>query len=225
MRLLLLADIHGKNERIRAIFPEIKLADMILVAGDLTDFGGAEEASKILSLLRVGHAAIAVVPGNCDRIAARRFFEDEGVSTDGRLIRHEGALVVGSGGGVVRTGLTPYERTEEEIDASLEIALNSSADYIGTAPLIILTHTPPHNTEADIRRYTHTGSLALRALLDEVAPPLWVSGHIHESRCVSKEGTTVLVNPGPLHDGFFAIAEIRKLNGAYSVEAMLHGPR
>ncbi|MBL8966137.1 MAG: metallophosphoesterase family protein [Spirochaetaceae bacterium] len=223
MRILIVSDIHGSADALRAVEEEIEAADLILAAGDFTDFGGAEELAELIGLLGRGKAPIAAVPGNCDRAGARRLLEAEGLSADGRLLVAGGVLVAGAGGGSFRTGLTPYERTEEELDESIEAALNQAADHVAASPLVILTHTPPHGTDVDLRHGSHVGSRALRTILDEVAPVLWVSGHIHESRAVSREGATLLVNPGPLHEGWYAVAELGGRPGSYAVEAELRG--
>lgn len=42
-------------------------ADIVLVVGDITNFGSVEEAEKILSsILEVARVPILFVPGNCD---------------------------------------------------------------------------------------------------------------------------------------------------------------
>ena len=54
----------------------------------------------------------------------------------------------------------------------------------------------------------HAGSPSIRAFLEAERPLLAVSGHIHEGRAVDSLGETTLVNPGPLCDGYYAVAEI-----------------
>jgi Icc-related predicted phosphoesterase len=221
MRVLILSDIHGDADRVRALSGEIDASALVLVAGDFTDSGDAEELALILGLLGRAQARIVAVPGNCDRAPARRLLEAEGLSADGRLVMAEGLLIVGAGGGTFRTGLTPYERREEELDDTLERALNAAADHAERSPLVCLTHAPPHGTGADRRHGSHAGSRAFSALLWEVQPLLWACGHIHESRSVSREGRSLLVNPGPLREGCFAVAELAERGGAWTADAEL----
>jgi uncharacterized protein len=70
---------------------------------------------------------------------------------------------------------------------------------------------------------SHTGSKSLKAALDALCPPLWVCGHIHEARSVSRSGESLIVNPGSLRDGFYAIVELgkRKEDGPFGASAEL----
>ncbi|HTX74282.1 MAG TPA: metallophosphoesterase [Rectinemataceae bacterium] len=225
MRVLAISDIHGEVDRLAALSALFGEADLILIAGDLTDFGGREELEGILDLLGPARAAgkLAVVPGNCDRRAAREFLEEEGISADGHLLDKGGALIAGSGGGLLHSGLTPYERRDEDLGASLAAVIASqprTGDH--GRPLIVLSHTPPHGTGADRRRGSSLGSRQLRKVLDSETPPLWVCGHIHESRSAALSGPTLVVNPGPLRDGCYALIELeRKGQGTWAAKAEL----
>ena len=52
------------------------------------------------------------------------------------------------------------------------------------------------------------GNLAVRRYIEERQPLLSIHGHIHEDRGVDLLGDTVLVNPGPLKEGYYAVAEL-----------------
>ena len=67
----------------------------------------------------------------------------------------------------------------------------------------------------------HVGSKLIRQFIEEMQPILAVSGHIHEAFALDSIGQTVVLNPGALCDGRFAIAEIIKENGKYKVNASL----
>lgn len=213
MRILCIADIHGDLARLSQLRPQIDRVDLLLVAGDLTEFGGRDELDSVLAVLKASPARMAMVGGNCDRPGARKGLEDLGYSVDG-LARSfdlgEGTVtVVGSGGGLLRTGLTPYERREGDLAAALEAGFHDMEGFAGKAsPLIVLTHNPPWGSCADLRHGAHTGSRAFRNLLDALSPMLWVSGHIHESRAAGVCESTLVVNPGPLRDGYFALVRL-----------------
>ena len=213
MRILCIADIHGKLDRLEQLRPQIDLADLLLVAGDLTEFGGREEVDSFLEVLKGSPAKMAMVGGNCDRPGARKGLLDQGFSVDG-LARSfslgEGTVtVVGSGGGLLHTGLTPYERRDGDLAAAPEAGFHDMVGFAGKASaLIVLTHNPPWGSCADLRHGGHTGSRAFRNLLDALAPMLWVSGHIHESRAADLCDSTLVVNPGPLREGYFALVHL-----------------
>jgi len=225
MTLLIVADIHGCTSCLEVITDRIAKVDIVLIAGDITEFGNAPEANEILKIFEKHQAVIAAVPGNCDRSGARILLEQRGISADGRVLKLEKALVAGAGGGNWRTGLTPYERKDEELSEAIESAVHQAERAIRDGelgkPLILLSHTPPFGTKADVRAGRHVGSPALRSMLDSLRPLLWVSGHIHEARSISRSGNTLIINPGPLREGKFASAQINGNCDRWQVEAEL----
>jgi Icc-related predicted phosphoesterase len=87
---------------------------------------------------------------------------------------------------------------------SIAEALATLARQSDPRRTIYVCHTPPANTPLDqMPRGRHVGSRALRAFIEEHAPPLTLHGHIHESpamsgRYAARVGTTWSINPG--HD-------------------------
>jgi Icc-related predicted phosphoesterase len=226
LRLLLLSDLHGQAGALSALERQIAEADLILLAGDITDFGGAAELRSLLLPLDGKSSKVAAVGGNCDKQSARKHLEEEGLSVDGGYRSFVGALgrltVVGAGGGSFHTGLTPYERKDVELMAAIENAMRDIDEARESPDILIgLSHTPPRGTEADLRHGGHVGSRNIRNMLDALAPLAWVCGHIHESRSVSRCGSTLVVNPGPLREGFYAEALISRKAGHFSIEATL----
>ena len=75
--------------------------------------------------------------------------------------------------------------------------------------LILVTHYPPYGTGVD-RAWdgTHIGSRSVRRFVEEVRPLAVLCGHVHESRGIDRIGSTVIVNPGPFFDGYYAIVSI-----------------
>lgn len=220
MRILAVSDIHGYRTGIEFLTPVAQGCDLILVAGDITDFGGRDAAAAVLSPFAGLEARMACVAGNCDGQDVLAWLAEEGISVDGRSRMMGGFRVSGVGGGLYHHGMTPNEATEEELAAGMEAAIASSAGVAESSPSIHLTHTPPNGTSLDRRKNRQVGSHSLRECLDRVKPLLWVSGHIHESRSVSRLGPSLLVNPGPLNEGCYALisiddgraeAELRKL--------------
>jgi Icc-related predicted phosphoesterase len=87
---------------------------------------------------------------------------------------------------------------------SIAEALAALAQRSDPQHTIFVCHTPPFNTPLDsMPRGRHVGSKALRAFIEQHAPPLTLHGHIHESptlsgRYAAQLGPTWSINPG--HD-------------------------
>lgn len=87
---------------------------------------------------------------------------------------------------------------------SIAEALAALARQSDPARTVYVCHTPPADTPLDqMPREKHVGSRALRAFVEQHAPPLTLHGHIHEAprlsgRYAIRLGTTWCVNPG--HD-------------------------
>jgi Icc-related predicted phosphoesterase len=224
MVILALSDIHGETEALAGVLPALREADLVLVAGDITDFGDAEELEMALQQLGDVRERLVAVPGNCDRKAARERLDVLGLSADGRLVERSGVLVAGVGGGIMRTGLTPYERRDEDLAASLRSSLALAAARLRRGqPLVVLSHQPPKGSGADERRSMAVGSRALREILDVEGPPLWICGHIHESPCARRAGRCLVVNPGPAKEGRYALVRLDRSNGSWIASAELRG--
>jgi uncharacterized protein len=212
MLILVLADLHGSDSGPSRLSELASEADLCLIAGDITDFGGAREARTMLDALGASKGKLVVVPGNCDKRGARELFEEVGISADGRLVEAGGARIIGVGGSPLRTGLTPYERHDYEFADALELALEELAEAGSdpASPLIVLTHAPPKGSGADTRKGSEVGSQALREALARICPAIWVCGHIHESISAAFSGRTLVINPGSLQDGRYALARLER---------------
>jgi len=91
-----------------------------------------------------------------------------------------------------------WEKEESKIAEDLE-ALAAKSDSKKT---IYVIHCPPAGTHLDINyEAQHIGSTAVRAFVERHQPLLVLSGHVHESRRMTrvwqeKIGDTICVNPG-----------------------------
>jgi Icc-related predicted phosphoesterase len=73
---------------------------------------------------------------------------------------------------------------------------------------LLVSHTPPHGSDADYLGGRHVGSVAVREYCLKAEPIAVSCGHIHEARSVSKLGRTLVVNAGPAKGGNAALLEI-----------------
>ncbi|NJF24132.1 metallophosphoesterase [Thermococcus sp. Bubb.Bath] len=203
MRIIGVTDIHGNikmSHKLSEALPALS-PDLLLVAGDITNFGGARTAERVLEpLLNVGTSLIAVF-GNCDGKDVPSLLEELGASAHDKRVEVSGLGIVGLGGSNTTPFNTIWELSEEDIGSILERNYHPGD--------LILSHAPPYGTKADrIHSGIHVGSRALRKFIEEKQPPLVLTGHIHEARSVDTIGETLVVNPGPLFRGYYAIIEV-----------------
>lgn len=205
MVLLLLSDLHGETGRIGRLRDEAAAADAILIAGDLTNFGGRSEAERVLESCASLGLPLFAVHGNCDTAEAVRCIGGQEGALHLTSRTFSGIRLAGVGGGLPGPVETPTTFDEEELGAMLE-GLELPDD--GT-PLVFVSHQPPHGTCADrVMKIRHAGSTALARWCSRKEPLIHLCGHIHESACVGRTGRTLLVNPGAFRDGRYAMARI-----------------
>jgi len=202
MHIVAITDVHGNGKNVLKLTEIVEGSDfdVLLIAGDITHFSGAETARKVLRPLIETGVPILAVHGNCDGRDVPELLDELGINLHDRRRELNGVGFVGIGGSNVTPFRTIWELTEDEIR---EILLRNYRPGD-----VILSHVPPRDTKVDrVRLGLHVGSGALREFIEENQPPLVVTGHIHEARGVDEVGETVIVNPGPLFRGYYAVIE------------------
>ncbi len=202
MRIAAISDLHGNVKAVKRFAERIGTEiDALLIAGDITHFAGAESAGKVLEPLLETGIRIVAVHGNCDGRDVPELLEKLGISAHDRRVELDGMGIVGIGGSNITPFDTIWELTEDDIRGILE------RNYMEGD--IILSHAPPYGTKADLTHSgLHVGSRSLREFIGENQPPLVVTGHIHEARSVDRIGETLIVNPGPLFRGHYALIDL-----------------
>jgi len=171
MRIIAFGDIHMECAGIEKI-TGLSKADLVIITGDFTNFGGKKDASTILDVIRRINPKIYAVLGNMDK-----------------------ASVGGS-------NPTPFNTPTEFFEEELGDIVNKAYQYVTKAPIkVLVSHTPPFNTATDlIGSGVHVGSTAIRKFIEEKQPDFCFTGHIHESRGEDRIGRTLILNPGMLKD-------------------------
>ena len=206
MNILALADIHGDISRFEEVYDHSGGADLVLLTGDVTHFGGGREAARIVAAIRRRQERILAVPGNCDTPAVDACFREQGISLHGRGLVIEGLGFAGVGKSLPCPGATPNEAPESELAECLEYAVAQLPPHV---PWILLSHQPPSDTLNDqVGSGQHVGSPAIRGLIERRQPLVCFTGHIHEGVGIDTIGRTKVVNPGPLRTGRYAHARI-----------------
>jgi hypothetical protein len=202
-----LGDIHDEVGVFGRV-PELPGAAAVLVSGDLTIRGGPREAEAVLSALtRINPNVLAVI-GNMDQASVEGMLAQKGllIQAASRELA-PGLGVMGVGWSTPTPFSTPSEVPDATIAAWLEAAHESAKGY---ARLILVCHNPPVDTATDLAGgASHVGSRAVRAFIERVQPDVCLTGHIHEARSLDRIGRTVIVNPGNLAAGGYAVISLR----------------
>jgi Icc-related predicted phosphoesterase len=214
--IIALADIHADLTHLPQIAEHLSTADLVLLAGDITNFGDWRQTERIISEIRSYNRHILAVPGNCDRPDVNDYLESENISLDHNCIAAAGVSFIGLGGSLPCHGSTPNEMLDNNFTNSLT-ALEELVP--ADNKFVLVTHEPAVNTTIDLSDGKHIGSAAIRRFIEKTQPLLAVSGHTHQSPGTDRIGRTTLVNPGPLKDARYAIIELtEKVKSAKTIK-------
>jgi Icc-related predicted phosphoesterase len=209
MKVLLVTDIHGDTEKLEKIVQK-EDADAVLCGGDLSDANEFDDydgrLGEVLDVFEKQGLMTKAVPGNMDpeedcvkQLIQRR------MNIHKKIASFEEFETVGFGGGKTPFG-TPFEPEGEEI----KTALSTLYDRMKADTKIAVIHQPPAATNLDIVEGDHVGSTEVRTLIEEKEFDLVLTGHIHESRGLDHIEGTPVMNPGPVIEGYYGIAEVEK---------------
>lgn len=214
MRILVSSDFHGNASAFQRIATELQQLkiDLLIICGDITNFGPAKQAEKLLSIFKGINIPIIFVPGNCDLPSVLEFETENCFNIHGKCIKIRNYAFIGVGGSPIGPLNTPLEFSEDEIEDLLRIAVSKCPENKG---LIVVSHTPPFNTKLDLAfNGEHIGSQSVRNFIEKQRPIAVFCGHVHEARGIDKINNTIIINPGAARHGLYAIAE---MNGEVEV--------
>ena len=219
MKIIAFGDIHMATAMVEQI-PGIREADLLLLNGDLTNFGGKSAVRALLDdIMRINPNVLAQF-GNLDNREVNDYLEDLNLNLHGqaRLIQGEVCLI-GVGGSNFTPFHTPSEFSENEIMQIADRAFRQGLDYTALAqplnnkkiPQILISHVPPFNTLVDkLHNGKHVGSRAIRAIIEQYQPDLCIVGHIHEAKGKDTIDNTPVYNPGMLKYGGWITIDIQQ---------------
>ena len=217
MRLLALADIHGCMSNIPLLADVVRNCDAIVLAGDITDFGTADQARSVLSALNVFEKPLLGVSGNCDPPLVDELLKKKAGGLIDAPVEMNGFVFVGFSYAASQEAVFPNEPISilKTKDCGLKTAQRHLNGPIlhnpGLKPMILVTHQPAWGTAVDLQASTrHKGSRSVRSFIEDHQPLLAVSGHIHEAYGTDQIGSTLLVNPGPFRNGRYATIDINR---------------
>lgn len=197
MKILVLSDIHNQKITLEDILKKAKemLGEsfVCIIAGDITNFGSMEDLNDILNLISPYCGTIYFVLGNCDPLFSDEKFNSSAINLEQSSQEIQTITLVGFGGA--------YPKINHRLLKKLEKRNEN---------VCLVTHSPPQGTQADlVSMQRHAGSKAVREAINTYKNIiLSISGHIHESSTVSNTDGCLIVNPGPVTVGNFAIIEV-----------------
>ncbi len=206
MKILAFGDLHGNYLKVLDYLNNNNL-DLIIITGDITNFGPAELGAEILNEISKFDVPVLTIPGNCDPITIHSKIENsQAINIHGKNVIIKNIGICGFGGSNPTPFNTPLEFEEIQIyEEARKVFKTISNQRI----LLFITHAPPYGTKTDqLTSGDHVGSKSIRRIIEEFQPTLNICGHVHESKGVDKIGKTKVINPGELSDGYGCLINI-----------------
>lgn len=210
MRLIGCGDIHMTPGNLAKI-DTIKDADLLIVNGDLTNYGKQGDAKAVLDQIMAVIPWLKAQVGNLDHFEINDYLESLDINLHAQATIFKGAVcLVGLGGSNPTPFKTPTEFSENELKSFARQGFSQAKELLGLAeqlhnhhiPTIFISHTPPINTSVDkIGSGVHVGSAAVREAIEQYQPDLCLCGHIHEAAGMDTIGKTPIFNPGMVSKG------------------------
>lgn len=199
MKILATADIHGSQFRLNVVLKNIERysPDLVVICGDITQFGPGEVATNFLDQIPVDTLAIT---GNIDtREVGKGIDDSKAIKIEMKKVVKKGIPFVGANG--IDPNQTKVIAEKNLIDENT----------------VIVSHEPPYGAQDKVFLGMHAGNKELREIIDKYKPRLVLSGHIHEDPGITKIGNTTVVNCSMGKRGEGALIEI---NGELSVKML-----
>ena len=187
MRIYAVADLHGQPERLALIRKTVERVepDVVVVAGDITNFRGAASVVGRINELPV---PVLGIRGNSDRPVVDRWLAAfSNVRCLDRVeVSVNGVRFVGAGGTVpvpFRSRIRLRER-----------AVLDRLSHLLPPASVLVPHPPPWGTLDEVFGSRHAGSKGIARLVDRCQPAIMICGHIHERAGIARRARTLVVN-------------------------------
>lgn len=195
MKALLFSDLHGGREFLNQLPNLIKGFDLILFAGDITDFGWPEGFAYQVDEVFEDKTCFWV-SGNNDISQEYQYRLKNMQNIDGKIVKYQGYKFAGLGGS--------YQNYEaQNFGPSL---IDKDADL---SNCILLSHIPPsvklNFSSTDI--VCPMGESKLKK-----APLVHICGHLHTTAAVACLGSTKVIRLAPAKQGCYAELDLENLN-------------
>lgn len=219
MKILVISDWHGNEENISPLKEAIKTLepDLITFAGDILN--GNIRRQEALSLYRTFYkctgeteAPFVFIPGNLDAPLQQYMQVFNAVSKRYKNLNQvhnsfiplkEDYVLAGFGGEI-----TEGERDDISLIKFARWQFEFGLGFLKHFPKkkILLFHTPPISN-LDLDGQDHKGSQIVNEMIDSVQPDYVICGHAHKAGGAQQIGRALVINPGALKDGNYAILD------------------
>jgi Icc-related predicted phosphoesterase len=187
MKLLCFADLHGDTQILKKILERSKEADLLIVAGDLTNFG--DKLRYLLRKLDSCGKKVLLIHGNHED---PEILKKEAADFDNIEFFDKKAILIGD---YVFLGYGEGGFSVQDQDFR-KIARDWYGKY-QKEKIVLVLHAPPYGTSVDKLDKRHAGNKDFRKFIERIKPKLVVCGHLHETAGKKdKIGETIVVNPG-----------------------------
>ncbi|MEF8879810.1 MAG: metallophosphoesterase [Candidatus Thermoplasmatota archaeon] len=189
MKILAAADIHGAQHRMNIILENVReyKPDLVIIAGDITQFGPGDQAKTLLDQIPVETFAVS---GNIDSNDVIKGIEDsKATNIEDKEIKKDDLRFIGVNGS--KPG--DYKKLNEK-----DIEQDT----------VIVSHVPPKGLQDEIYMGKLGGNDEFKEMVDTRSPQLVICGHIHEDPGYTEHGETVVVNCSMGKRGEGALIEI-----------------
>lgn len=176
MKILATADIHGSQYRLNIILKNIERfsPDLIVICGDITQFGPGDLAKNFLNQIPVETLAIT---GNIDSADVTNSINDSNATNiELRKVVKKDINFVGLSG--IRDDETNFIEDKKLVNEKT----------------VLVSHVPPYGFQDKVFIGLHGGSKELTNIIDKYHPKLVLCGHIHEDPGYIKHEKTIIVN-------------------------------
>ncbi|MEM4258876.1 MAG: metallophosphoesterase [Candidatus Thermoplasmatota archaeon] len=185
MRIYAAADIHGAQYRLNLILNNIQkyAPDLMIICGDITQFGPADVATNFLNQLPLETLALH---GNIDTPdVPPAITNSKAINIDRTHITIKNQEFIGIGGDLSE----PFTKTLIHRGKKTQ-PLNE----LITKKTILVTHVPPYGFQDTTFLGHHIGNKELKEVLETYEPFLIICGHVHEDPGYTTYKNTTIVN-------------------------------
>jgi Icc-related predicted phosphoesterase len=202
LKILSVADIHGSQYRLNIILKNIEKysPDLIVICGDITQFGPADVALNLLNQIKKKTLAIQ---GNIDTSEVLKAIDESNainIHMKSEIINR--IQFVGLGGNINYQDLSKIKIKVENTQKKLNEIINNST--------IVITHIPPYGLQDKTFLGFHSGSNLIKKIIEKYNPRLLLCGHIHENPGYIKYKNTIVINCSIGKTGRGALIELNK---------------